>query len=136
MSRKEIERVTINGITITSVDMESAYRTLDMDITMGSGLWNSESGSIYRIYQILDITIPEAVHICLLSLIHSNLYIDSYEGIVINSMDYGIESDAWKNLEFIVKCMEEKNLPINVYDEDEEEWTTINPYDCASTFGD
>lgn len=134
-NQKDITSVTINGITITSVDMESAYRTLDMDMTMGSGLWNTDYGSSHRIHQILDSDIPEAVKICMLSLIYTNMYIDTYEGIVVKTIDHGIESDAWKNLDFIVKCMKDKNLPIDIYDEDEDEWETFNPYTYTSVFG-
>lgn len=136
MSKKEITSVTVDGITITSVDMESAYRLLDMDISMDTGLWNTDYGSSYRIHQLLDINLPEAAKVCILSLIYTNMYIDRYEGIIVKSIEHGIGSDAWKNLDFIVKCMKEKNLPIDVYDEDEESWETINPYNYTSPFGD
>ena len=134
MMKKEMKSVTINDITITEADMESAYRTLDMDISMVSGFWNTDTGSMYRLGQILDAELPEPVKVCILSLLHTNMYIDSYVGIEAKTWDHDIDSDAWKNLEHVVECMENKNLPIDVYDEDDEEWRTVNIYDYSTMF--
>lgn len=135
-NQKDITSVTVDGITITTVDMESAYRLLDSDINTCSGLWKTHSGSIYRIHQILKTELPESVKVCMLSLIHTNLYIDTHEGIIVSAIDHGIESYAWKNLDFIAKCMKDKDLPIDVKDADDDSWDTINLYDCVSTFCD
>lgn len=131
-----MSKKTINGITITTTDMETAYRLLDSDINVCSGLWKTDSGSIYRIQQILETELPESVKICMLSLIYTNMYIDTYEGMIVSAIDHSIESYAWKNLDFIANCMKDKDLPIDVHDADEDSWDTINLYDCTSTFCD